>query len=293
MKLKIRINELARELEVKPNAILDLLPEFGVDEKKTHSSSIDEDVAIAIKHKLGITGNSGYVAPTHSTERADEHGGVAVAEDHADGPSVRKPRPAPDRGEGVGVRPPHETPPPAGAAGAAPVDHPAEKSGDAEPVAARAPRVPLRPPLAGALRPPLATGPRAAVPPPVSTPPPAPALAAPPPAASATASEPAAPVVIPPATVHSGSSLVGPGAPPERPAGPRAPAAPAQPAPSRPAGPGAPQAPSAGPGQPRVIPARDVPIFRPGQVISGPRQPLPPPGPGERPAMEGRDRNTP
>ena len=32
---KIRINEFARELEVKPNRILELLPEFGVEEKKT------------------------------------------------------------------------------------------------------------------------------------------------------------------------------------------------------------------------------------------------------------------
>ena len=49
---KIRINELARELEVKPGVILDLLPEFGVSEKKTHSSSIDEDVAISVKDRL-------------------------------------------------------------------------------------------------------------------------------------------------------------------------------------------------------------------------------------------------
>src|SRR3954453_4415060 len=55
---KIRINELARELEVKPNRILELLPEFGVEEKKTHSSSIDEDVAVAIKKKLGIAFDS-------------------------------------------------------------------------------------------------------------------------------------------------------------------------------------------------------------------------------------------
>jgi len=38
---QIRINELARELEVKARAILDYLPEAGVTEKKTHSSSID------------------------------------------------------------------------------------------------------------------------------------------------------------------------------------------------------------------------------------------------------------
>ena len=49
---KIRINELARELEVKPNKILELLPDLGVQEKKTHSSSIDEDVAIQIKRGL-------------------------------------------------------------------------------------------------------------------------------------------------------------------------------------------------------------------------------------------------
>ena len=49
---KIRINELARELEVKPGVILDLLPELGVQEKKTHSSSIDEDVALTLRDRL-------------------------------------------------------------------------------------------------------------------------------------------------------------------------------------------------------------------------------------------------
>ena len=38
---QIRINELARELEVKAKFIVDYLPEVGVTEKKTHSSSID------------------------------------------------------------------------------------------------------------------------------------------------------------------------------------------------------------------------------------------------------------
>ena len=31
---KIRINELARELEVKPSAILELLPDLGIADKK-------------------------------------------------------------------------------------------------------------------------------------------------------------------------------------------------------------------------------------------------------------------
>src|SRR4051812_13971546 len=51
---KIRINELARELEVKPNKILDLLPGLGVQEKKTHSSSIDEDVAVLVRKHFGF-----------------------------------------------------------------------------------------------------------------------------------------------------------------------------------------------------------------------------------------------
>ena len=46
---KTRINELARELEVKAQAILDILPKVGVIEKKTHSSSIEEDAADKIR----------------------------------------------------------------------------------------------------------------------------------------------------------------------------------------------------------------------------------------------------
>src|SRR6476469_161993 len=82
---KIRINELARELEVKPNRILELLPEFGVEEKKTHSSSIDEDVAVAIKKKLGISD-----ADATRAERTD-NGAVAVA-DEPDEP-IKRDRP--------------------------------------------------------------------------------------------------------------------------------------------------------------------------------------------------------
>src|SRR5713226_5954878 len=46
---QIRINELARELEVKAKIILDYLPEAGVTEKKTHSSSIDVAAAEKVK----------------------------------------------------------------------------------------------------------------------------------------------------------------------------------------------------------------------------------------------------
>lgn len=46
---KVRINDLARELEVKSKTILDLLPEVGVKEKKTHSSSIEADEAEKVR----------------------------------------------------------------------------------------------------------------------------------------------------------------------------------------------------------------------------------------------------
>jgi translation initiation factor IF-2 len=52
---QIRINELARELEIKAKVLIDYLPEIGVAEKKTHSSSLDLDHAELVrKHFLGL-----------------------------------------------------------------------------------------------------------------------------------------------------------------------------------------------------------------------------------------------
>ncbi|MBI4465746.1 MAG: translation initiation factor IF-2, partial [Acidobacteria bacterium] len=45
----MRINELARELEVKAKAVLECLDELGVEEKKSHSSSIDSDLTEKVK----------------------------------------------------------------------------------------------------------------------------------------------------------------------------------------------------------------------------------------------------
>src|SRR5690348_3439155 len=56
---KVRINDLARELEVKSKAILDVLPKVGVTEKKTHSSSIEVDEAERVrKHFAGQGGSA-------------------------------------------------------------------------------------------------------------------------------------------------------------------------------------------------------------------------------------------
>src|SRR5678810_374911 len=88
--VKIRINELARELEVKPNVILDMLPELGVAEKKTHSSSIDEPVAIEVKRRL--TGESnGSPAARASASPETEMAGEHAAEAGPSAPSSRAP----------------------------------------------------------------------------------------------------------------------------------------------------------------------------------------------------------
>jgi len=47
--MKIRINDLARELEVKSKAILDVLEDVGITEKKTHSSSLEADEAEKVR----------------------------------------------------------------------------------------------------------------------------------------------------------------------------------------------------------------------------------------------------
>src|ERR1700685_1279745 len=70
---KIRINELARELEVKPSIILDLLPELGVHDKKTHSSSLDDDLALIVRrHVAGGGARFESESEAQASERAPE-----------------------------------------------------------------------------------------------------------------------------------------------------------------------------------------------------------------------------
>jgi translation initiation factor IF-2 len=131
---KIRINELARELEVKAHEILERLPELGVSEKKTHSSSIDEDVAIKLRQYYGQD-----IPDYVHDPNADDSAGDGHEEAHGE--------------EG------HETPPAAAAIPVAPV-HPAPvlpPAAESAPVpkeekpSEEAPRsaAPIRPPLAG------------------------------------------------------------------------------------------------------------------------------------------------
>ncbi len=224
---KIRINELARELEVKAHEILDRLPELGVTEKKTHSSSIDEDVAIKLRRLYG------FPVPDEDGDGSSERTPRYTAQPHDDiGESELPPSPS--------VTAP-VTEPPAGPEPAAAETLPAPEP--EKPVEAPVPHAaPIRPPLAGKpIHPPIGGFPRQEGP-----------------------RAPAAPAAPPPAL-------------PQRPVAPQTPS---QPPPSAVIAPGRPVTPVAKP-----IPGSTGAPPKPGQILSGPRQPLPPaPSEGGRPS---------
>src|SRR6202044_1202294 len=62
---QVRINELARELEIKAKVLIDYLPEAGVTEKKTHASSIDLKHAELVRKHF-----RGWAAPEEGEEAA-------------------------------------------------------------------------------------------------------------------------------------------------------------------------------------------------------------------------------
>src|SRR5438034_5090090 len=74
---KIRINDLARELEVKSKTILDVLPEIGVTEKKTHSSSLEEHEAEKLRAHL-----RGGSEASVTSKRSEEH--TSELQSHSD-----------------------------------------------------------------------------------------------------------------------------------------------------------------------------------------------------------------
>ncbi|PYU52537.1 MAG: translation initiation factor IF-2 [Acidobacteria bacterium] len=77
---QVRINELARELEVKAKAIIDLLPGYGVTEKKTHSSSIPADVAEKVRKKiLGAAEEEAQAEAAAKTEKEAKEAAAKAA----------------------------------------------------------------------------------------------------------------------------------------------------------------------------------------------------------------------
>ena len=93
---KIRINELARELEVKPNVIIDLLHDLGVPDKKTHSSSLDDDVALEVRRRVAAESGAGEngagpsaVEAPHQTPPAIEHQAPAHLREAREQPAAK------------------------------------------------------------------------------------------------------------------------------------------------------------------------------------------------------------
>ncbi|MGB2626751.1 MAG: translation initiation factor IF-2 [Candidatus Acidiferrum sp.] len=242
---QVRINELARELEVKAKAIIDLLPGFGVTEKKTHSSSIAVDVAEKVRERLKSEADA--EAREESERTAKEAAAKAAA---------RRPAPAA----------PAAVPPVA----AKPVAPAAPPTAVAAPPAAVTPAPVVRPPAPAAVPPaakPAAPPPPAAPPVAPTTPvarPPAPVAPAAAPLAGQTAAQSPRPVTAPP------------GLPPrpltagQPPAGPRPGTAISQPPASRPPQGTRPQQPSA-----QARPATPGQPLRPASPAPPPRPPMP------------------
>ncbi|MBI4908264.1 MAG: translation initiation factor IF-2 [Acidobacteria bacterium] len=254
---KIRINELARELEVKPTRILDLLPEFGVAEKKTHSSSIDEDVALKIRSILRSEAGEfdRYARP--SVSDSEQELDTNVEEEAAEAPPPVEPvKPA------VAAAP--QAPEPV--AEASDVQAAAQPAAPASPAAP--PRaMPLRPPLAGLVSAPPSTKETPAAPPPAPAVTPTIPLPAPTPR---TIAIPAKPVPSP----RPGQILTGP----RQPLPPNAPDAPRAQAPT----PGPPMPGAAPPPRPRPAPAA-----APGSPIQAPSpgRPIQPPPRQQQPGV--------
>ena len=292
--MKIRINDLARELEVKSKQILDVLIKVGVTEKKTHSSSVEADEAEKVRKYFHE--NSG--APTRHRTGGEEF------RPKIDLSKISKPG---DALKAILARrePPVETvappPPPPPAPPKAIVNKPVTPRPPAPVVPERTPRfvtpqsVALRsqvstvemPKPPAAVVPPPPAPPEVATPSAVSSAPPveSPVAAAAPPEAVAPVSPASAEPEKPASPVETASAT--PAA--ETPAAEAVPGAVATP-PAKPAGHKPPQTGSARPplpGQPPAPPARRmiVPQTGPRPVYTAP--PPPPPRAPQPPSMMG------
>jgi translation initiation factor IF-2 len=82
---KIRINDLARELEVKSKAVLDYLLEIGVEDKKSHSSAVDDELAEKLRAHFQV-GGEGEEAPAVEEPKPEEPVHPPPAEAHEPAP---------------------------------------------------------------------------------------------------------------------------------------------------------------------------------------------------------------
>ncbi|MFY9790564.1 MAG: translation initiation factor IF-2 [Candidatus Sulfotelmatobacter sp.] len=287
---KVRINDLARELEVKSRAILDTLPLVGVTEKKTHSSSLEEHEAEKVRVYIRSAGESSSSAGKSARSgRGEEEIKTKIDLSHISRPGdVLKA--ITQRKEAVAApAAPRAVPPPVTHA---PVPQaPAEKPAAAPPAAVSHPTT-VAPPVVKA---PAVTPP----PPPSATVPAAPPIASrlvatppvvsAPPASSTVIAPPARAMAPPVATMSSPATPVASaGAPPAPPVAAR-PVAPLPPAPRM-------IVPQTGPRpvyKAPVRPASTLPPVQPGVPIGGAMRAAPGrPVPGQpifqrRPPMQG------
>src|SRR5580698_2282861 len=100
---KVRINDLARELEVKSRAILDVLDIAGVTEKKTHSSSLELDEAERVRAHFqrsrsggssAARGDNASAKPKIDWSRVSKPGDVLKAIQQRKEEAAAPPRPA-------------------------------------------------------------------------------------------------------------------------------------------------------------------------------------------------------
>jgi translation initiation factor IF-2 len=234
---QIRINELARELEIKAKMLIEFLPEIGVTEKKTHSSSIDVEHAVLVRKHFHD------LAEAESKSEAEKAAKSAAAKAKPKAPAVVAAPPAPAV--------PAVAPPVAHAA--PPVTKPAPAPVSAAPAITPTPTAP-RPPI-----PPrpisMPAAPSTPAPRPVA---PRPATAAP--AAPASASPAARPAARPPAAAPGTAS-------PSTSTAPR----PSAPLISRPPAPPRPATPISAAGSTALRPAAAPP-----KPVLGPMPKLPP-----------------
>src|SRR5215469_2437728 len=177
---KVRINDLARELEVKSKAILDALPQVGVTEKKTHSSSLEEHEAQKVRVYIrGSAEAQTSTARTARSLRGEEEIRTKIDLSHISRPGdvLKAITQKKEAAAAPPVRPPAPVAPPRPVV-APPVVKPAAPA--APPASVGAPVTPP-PPVTRPVTapPPAAEKPAAPIAPPV--PPAAPAAAAPPP----------------------------------------------------------------------------------------------------------------
>jgi translation initiation factor IF-2 len=177
---KVRINDLARELEVKSKAILDTLPIVGVTEKKTHSSSLEEHEAEKVRLYIRSTGDgpsSGGKSNSRSS-RGEEEIKTKIDLSNISRPGDVLKAITQRKETAVAPAPPRPTPPPA-----APIAAPTavvEKTVAAPPAAVSRPTTaapaavkPAEPPVPVVVSTPTPVAPRPVIAPPTpaSTPP--------------------------------------------------------------------------------------------------------------------------